>query len=79
MDIKPALVKMIGNRDNAHQEAFDRIMSANAERIKELEIKRVYHLRMAEEYNKKRDEIHEELARRGFTLNELEEESTELH
>ena len=75
MDIKPTLVKMIGNRDNAHQEAFDRIMIANDKKFKELEVKMDYHLKMAEEhnekkeeYNKKKDEIYEELARRGFTL-----------
>jgi hypothetical protein len=75
MDIKPSIVKMIGNREKAHQEAFDRIMLANDERIMELEVKRDYHLKMAEEHdkkrdehNKKRDEIYEELARRGFTF-----------
>ena len=79
MDITPALVKIIGNRPNASQEAFDRIMLANDRKIKELEVKRDYHLKMAEEHNKKRDEIYEELARRGFTLDDLEEDSTELH
>jgi hypothetical protein len=50
MNITPSLVKMIGNKDKAHQEALDRILLA----IKELEIKREYHLKMANEHNKKR-------------------------
>jgi hypothetical protein len=51
-------------------------MLANEAKIKELEVKREYHLKMAEEHNKKRNEIYEELALDD--LEEVQERQTEF-
>lgn len=77
--ISPYLVKMIGNKDKAYQEGLNRLTLANEQKIKELEMKRDQHLRMAEECMKERNEVYEELARRGVALNPLEKSNTDFH
>ena len=65
MDISHSLVKMIGNKDKAYQDGLEKLTLANDEKIKELEDKRDEYIRMSNEHYRMRNEIYEELARRG--------------
>jgi hypothetical protein len=71
--VQHALVKIIGNREKAYNEGYEKLKEANSRKIKELEEKREEALRLHDECIQERNEILFELERRGITSCSVEQ------